>query len=86
MGTKLSPLDFKFNFFPWFKCPDYAIDARGVVIEDAYKRYFDKLRDTQGIELTPAQKRLVCEESGNATLRHEARISLDARGSVRGIA
>ncbi len=29
MGTKLTPLDFKFNFFPWFKCPDYAIDARG---------------------------------------------------------
>jgi hypothetical protein len=47
MGTKLSPLDFKFNFFPWYRCPDYAIDARGVVIEDAYARYFDKLRDTQ---------------------------------------
>ena len=30
MGTPLTPLDFKFNFFPWFKCPDYAIDPEGV--------------------------------------------------------
>jgi hypothetical protein len=47
MGTKLSPLDFKIQLFPWYRCPDYAIDARGLVIEDAYARYFDKLRDTQ---------------------------------------
>ena len=64
MGTKLSPLDFKFNFFPWFKCPDYAIDAHGVVMEDAYKRYFDKLRDTQGIELTPSQKAWYVKKAG----------------------
>ena len=28
MGTPLTPLDFKFNFFPWFRCPDYAIEPR----------------------------------------------------------
>ena len=33
MGTPLTPLDFKFNFFPWFKCPDYAIAPAGVMIE-----------------------------------------------------
>jgi hypothetical protein len=32
MGTPLTPLDFKFHFFPWHKCPDYAIDPTGVVI------------------------------------------------------
>ncbi len=47
MGTPLTPLDFKFNFFPWYRCPDYAIDPKGVVIEDAYARYFEKLRTRQ---------------------------------------
>ena len=56
MGTPLTPLDFKFNFFPWFRCPDYAIDPKGVVIEDAYQRYFDKLASTQGIVLSPRKK------------------------------
>ena len=26
MGTPLTPLDFKFHFFPWWRCPDYEID------------------------------------------------------------
>jgi hypothetical protein len=64
MGTKLSPLNFKFYFFPWYRCPDYAIDARGVQIDDAFKRYFDKLRDTQGIELTPAQRAWYVKKAG----------------------
>ncbi len=64
MGTKLTPLDFKFNFFPWFRCPDYAIDASGVQIDDAFKRYFDKLRDTAGIELTPAQRAWYVKKAG----------------------
>ena len=56
MGTPLTPLDFKFSFFPWFKCPDYAIEPKGVVIDDALARYFQKLQDTAGIELTANQK------------------------------
>jgi hypothetical protein len=56
MGMPLTPLDFKFHFFPWWRCSDYAINADGVVIEDAFRTYFDKLRDNAGIELTPAQQ------------------------------
>jgi hypothetical protein len=64
MGAPLTPLDFKFNFFPWWRSPDYAIEPKGVVIEDAYARYFDKLRDTQGIELTPAQQAWYVKKAG----------------------
>jgi hypothetical protein len=56
MGTPLTPLDFKFNFFPWWKAPEYAIDPAGVVIEEQFCKYFATLKETQGIELTPSQQ------------------------------
>jgi hypothetical protein len=56
MGTPLTPLDFKFFFFPWFKCPEYELEPAGVVIDEPHQRYFEKLKATEGIELSPAQK------------------------------
>jgi hypothetical protein len=56
MCTALTPLDFKFHFFPWWKCPDYQLDPAGVVIPEPMARYFDKLRDTGGIELNDRQR------------------------------
>lgn len=55
MGTKLTPLDFKFHFFPWWREPQYSIDPDGVVIPEAFVRYFDKLA-TFGVRLTPGQE------------------------------
>lgn len=55
-GAPLTPLDFKFHFFPWWKAPEYAIDPDGVVIENQFRTYFDKLEATAGIALTPAQQ------------------------------
>src|SRR4029077_18963086 len=43
MGTSLTPLDFKFFFFPWWKASEYAINPEGVVIEEGYREYFEKL-------------------------------------------
>lgn len=54
-GSKLTPLDFKFHFYPWWKEPQYAIPAEGVVIPAEYDRYFDKLFEL-GIELTDEQE------------------------------
>jgi hypothetical protein len=61
-GMPLTPLDFKFHFFPWWRCPDYAIDAC-VVIEEAFRTYFEKLRDTAGIVLTPSQQAWYCKKA-----------------------
>jgi hypothetical protein len=55
MGRPLTPLDFKFFFFPWWRAPEYVLPAEGVVIPDEYVTYFDKLRD-QGIAVTPEQR------------------------------
>jgi hypothetical protein len=56
MGTPLTPLDFRFFFFPWWKAPEYAIDPEGVVIEEQSRKYFATLEQTAGIVLSPAQK------------------------------
>lgn len=54
MGSTLTPLDWKFHFFPWWKAPKYAIEPHGVVITDTFAKYFDKLAEL-GIHLTDGQ-------------------------------
>src|SRR6476660_1267727 len=60
MGMPLTPLDFKFHFFPWWKSPEYQIDAENFSIPAEYVHYFSKLAETQGIHLTQAQKVWYC--------------------------
>jgi len=56
MGTRLTPLDFRFFFFPWWEAPKYRLDHDGVVISDELARYFATLNETNGVELDPEQK------------------------------
>lgn len=56
IGTKLTPLDFKFHFRPWWKAPEYAIDPEGVAIPAHHQRYFERLEKEHGIKTTPAQR------------------------------
>jgi hypothetical protein len=56
LGTQLTPLDFKFFFYPWWKHPEYALDPEGVVITKELDEYFRELAQKHGILLTPAQK------------------------------
>lgn len=51
----LTPLDFKFHFFPWWRHPEYRLD-HPVVITQEDQKYFQKLRDEHGIRLDDAQK------------------------------
>ena len=55
-GTVLTPLDFKFHFYPWWREPAYAIDAKHVNITDQHEKYFDKLQSIHNIWLTDEQK------------------------------
>lgn len=50
----LTPLDYKFHFFPWWKEKNYSLNE-SVPIPDDMKRYFETLAD-QSISLTPGQK------------------------------
>lgn len=53
-GTKLTPLDFKFFFFPWWRSPEYRLQ-NSVPISQETAKYFEEL-EAKGIGLYPAQK------------------------------
>lgn len=52
--TKLTPLDFKFHFFPWWRCPEYRLEASIPIPQDTAK-YFHEL-EAKGINLYAQQK------------------------------
>ena len=54
-GAHLTEMDFKFHFFPWFQHPGYALDHKQVAIPAEMGKYFEKLHENQGVELTPDQ-------------------------------
>jgi hypothetical protein len=56
MEAQLTPLDYRFHFFPWYREPEYALAPEGVVIPAGYSEYFHKLEATAGIKLSPAQQ------------------------------
>lgn len=53
-GTPLTPMDYKFHFFPWWKHPAYSL-SEDVRIPAEQERYFGKLAEA-GINLTTDQK------------------------------
>ena len=55
-GDRLSPMDFKFTFWPWWDDPEYAIDDK-FELPAPLATYFKELEKTHGIKLTMAQKR-----------------------------
>lgn len=55
MGERITELDWKFHFYPWWKEPAYSIDPAGVTIPANLARYFGELREL-GIELTDGQR------------------------------
>src|SRR5215207_5577020 len=54
-GEALTPLDYKFHFFPWWKNSAFALEDAEVTIGDEYARYFDQLA-AEGIRLNHGQK------------------------------
>ena len=53
--TRLTEMDWRFYFFPWYKHPDYRLNAK-VDIPPKMEVYFRKLREEEGIELTYPMK------------------------------
>lgn len=64
MGQRLTELDFKFHFYPWWKAPEYSINPEGVPIPETFAKYFKKLADSNGIELRPGQKAWYVKKAG----------------------
>jgi len=55
MGKKLSTMDYKLFFFPWWKHPEYRMEG-DVILSPEIKEYFEKIQAQEGIELTADQK------------------------------
>lgn len=56
LGARLTELDFRFFFFPWWKHPDYVLDPEGVTITREDEEYFQGLEMSEGIVLSHEQK------------------------------
>lgn len=65
MGAKLTPLDFKFHFYPWWEATEYRLDPEGVPIPDEMARYFAQLKESNGIDLDAAQKAWYVKKSAD---------------------
>lgn len=56
-GRELSPINFKFFFFPWWKNPEYISRRGNVIITADDREYFKILLEKHNIVLTEEQKR-----------------------------
>lgn len=55
LGSKLTPLDFKFHFFPWFEDDGYILDPEFVIIPSSTQEYLKELQARLKITLTEGQ-------------------------------
>ena len=54
-GRKLSPMDYKLHFFPWWQNPEY-VSNENVAVPARLAKYFDELYYRQGIALSEEQQ------------------------------
>src|SRR5208283_1696856 len=54
--TRLTPMDFKFHFAPWWRHPDYTLAADAVIPKN-FQEYFEEVEGKIGRKLTEGQKR-----------------------------
>lgn len=55
-GEKLTPLDWRFHFFPWWQKKGYRLDSSGVIITREWRTYFEELEKNHGIKTDAAQR------------------------------
>ena len=56
IGKPLTPLDFKFFFFPWYKHPEYTLPGITTHLTVEQTKYFNTLEKDLSISITPAQR------------------------------
>lgn len=55
LNAPMTPMDWKFHFFPWWREPTYEIDPQGVTIPPSLEKYFATL-SAEGVTLSDAQR------------------------------
>jgi hypothetical protein len=54
-GRELTPLDWRFHFYPWWEMPEYRVDAGSVALTEVDRRYILETEGKIGRRLEPAQ-------------------------------
>ena len=54
--AKLTEMDWRFHFFPWFKHPGYVLASEGITVTAEDQEYFAKIEGETGVKLTPEQR------------------------------
>lgn len=76
-GRRLTPLDFRLHFFPWFEKPTNTMsseDAAVIPIPHEMKKYFGEVEKRMGVTITPEQRAwyvIKHERMGEDTMRQE---------------
>jgi len=60
----LTPLDFKFHFFPWFWNPEYKMDPVGIEVDAKHDKYFNNLQRALNVNISSAQKAWYVKKEG----------------------
>lgn len=55
-GDKLTKLDYRFHFFPWYEGSENELDPEGIRIPRDMEKYFASLESNLGITLSPRKK------------------------------
>jgi hypothetical protein len=53
--AKLSPIQSRFHFFPWFQEPSYTLNPAGHRLRPEIHKYFERMKTAHGITLSPGQ-------------------------------
>src|SRR5215217_733792 len=75
LGESLTPLDYRFHFFPWCQEESYVLDDHAVVIGAEDQRYFERLEAAGQADPTPAA--MVDQKGRDARRRHAPGVPRD---------
>ncbi|MBA3816175.1 MAG: terminase [Parachlamydiaceae bacterium] len=62
-GKKLSPLDFRFHFFPWWQHTSYSIASDNITIPNQLTDYFNAVEVKIGADLDDQQRAWYCKRA-----------------------
>jgi len=62
-NEKLSKLEYKLHFFPWYCEPEYSMDG-DIKVDTVRNDYFDKIGKDAGITILPSQRRWYYHQMG----------------------
>ena len=55
-GRPLTPRDYRFHFYPWWKAPEYRLDPTHVVITEEDREYFERIEARMKTTISPEQR------------------------------